>query len=43
MGGSNEDKAGEFFDGIDFTFDANLNPDSIFNMRSQCYIDELIY
>ena len=39
----NEDEAGEIFDGIDFNFDANLNPDSVFNMLSQCYIDELIY
>ena len=41
--GSNEDEAGEIFDGIDFNFDANLNPDSVFNLLSQCYIDELMY
>ena len=39
----NEDEAGEIFDGIDFNFDANLNPDSVFNLLSQCYIDELMY
>ena len=43
MEGSNKDEVGEIFDGIDFNFDANLNPDSVFNLLSQCYIDELIY